>query len=91
MEEIKIKLKELGFKDENIDGVINDVTQVILVKSFEGCLSKLPEEELSKLKKFTAKELEEYMKNNELPEFSKEEFKEIYNKTWGDYFKFIEK
>ncbi|MCX6754885.1 MAG: hypothetical protein NTU81_03610 [Candidatus Nomurabacteria bacterium] len=91
--EIKIKLKELGFKDESVDTIIYDVIQVILAKSFGSCLLKFPENEQSKLKKFSINEFEEYIEKNKdkLPEFSGEEFKNIYNETWKNYFDTISK
>ena len=91
--EIVIKLKEFGFKDESIDGVITDVVQIILGKSLGNYFLELPESEQIKLREFSAEQLIEHIENNKdnLPKFSNQEFVKIYDETWRNYFATISK
>jgi len=91
--EIVIRLKELGFKDENIDTVIADVVQIILGKSLGHYFLQLPENEQSRLRNFSADELMEYIEKNKsnLPKFSVGDFEKVYNETWEGYFNTISK
>ena len=87
-EEIITKLKELNFQTNEIDGVISDVTQIIIAKSFAIYLSGLPEAERLKLQDIPVEKIPEYFQNqgNSEPKLSEEEFSKIYDQTWGDYF-----
>ena len=91
--EIVIRLKALGFKDENIDTVIADVIQIILGKSLGHYFLQLSENEQLKLRNFSADELMEYIEKNKnnLPVFSIGNFEKVYNETWEGYFNTISK
>ena len=91
--EIITKLKNLGFKDESIDGVISDVVQIILGKALGNYFSQLPENEQLRLKKLSIEQFMEYIENNKdsLPKFSNQDFTKIYDETWDDYFNTISK
>ena len=87
-EEIVSKLKELNFQTDEIEGVISDVTQIIIAKSFASYLSGLPESERLKLQDLPAEKIPEYFEKqgNSEQKLSVEEFSKIYDQTWEDYF-----
>lgn len=87
------KLKELGFKDANIDKVFADVMQIILNRALGNYLQKLPEDTRKKLGDFPENELIQYIEKNStnLPKFSTQEFEKIHDETWESYFKSISK
>ena len=91
--EIVIKLRKLGFKEENIDDVISDVVQIILDKTLSKYFSHLPNSEQLTLKQFSAEQLLKYIESNKnnLPKFSSQEFSKIYDETWENYFNVISK
>jgi len=91
--EIKNKLRELGFKEQNLDAVIADVNKIILNKALGNYFLRLSENERSKLKKLKEEELVKYIEAHKdiFPIFSTQEFKGIHNETWQNYFSAISK
>lgn len=87
-EEIVTRLRKLKFQDEEIDGVISDVGQVIIGKSLVSYLSSLPDAERSKLESLPGEELVQFLVSQKgvLPNFPNEEFLRIHDQTWDDYF-----
>lgn len=91
-EKIIKKLKELGFKDGDLDRVVNDVNQVCLSKaSAAAYLSNLIDNKRLKPMNLSEEALLDYIDKNKdnLPKFSTQEFEKIYDETWEDYFSSI--
>jgi hypothetical protein len=88
---IVLRLKELGFKDEDLEGIVADVTEVILRKCMNNYLLTLPEDTRNDVKELSEGEIIEYIQTNKdtLPSFSANDFEKIKNETWEEYFKSI--
>ncbi len=87
-EDIKSRLKEAGIENQQADMVIADVLKVISSKALERYFSALPEIDRAKLRALGEKELANYINENKksLPPVSDQEFLDIYQQTWEEYF-----
>jgi hypothetical protein len=90
-EEIKKKLNEAGFEEQELDTVISEVNDAILKKIIAVYFSSLADEEQARLKDLTSDELAEFVGKNKdkWPKFSQLEFEKMYEDNWADYFKAI--
>ena len=89
--ELETKLRDLGFKENELGPVMADVTRVILDKALGRYFSALPKEEQSRLKGLSADEMKKYFEENaeRLPRFPNEKFERVYDATWKEYFNAI--
>jgi len=87
-EDIKTRLRQAGYQDDEIAGVIFDVMQIVVSKAMGSYISELPDYEQEKLRGMRGEEILLYIEANKgaAPKFSKEDFIKIYQETWEDYF-----
>ena len=90
--EITEKLKTLGCKSSDIPKVLHEVGLLIGGKALAAYVSKLPDEERKRMLALQPDELQAYLdeKKDALPAFSQEQFAQIHDQMWRDYFAAIE-
>lgn len=91
---VKEKLKSLGFKDQEIETVLMDISQVIVAKIIKTYLGELSEEEskifeTAKSEEDVKKIIEAKYTGEKINTFTPEDLESIVTSTWDEYFAFI--
>lgn len=89
--EIVGELKQIGFSDAEIPGVMRDVGGIIVGKVYAAFLENVPNDERTRISAMQPEELQKYLPEHArtLPPISQERFDAIHDGTWQDYFKSV--
>jgi hypothetical protein len=90
---LKEKLLSFGASEGDIEGVIDDVQSIISQKVLEEYLSTVDDPALKKMFGTSSEaEIAKYIEENQstLPKIPEGLYREIAERTWMDYFKFME-
>jgi len=89
--EIVVGLKQIGFTEAEIPGVMRDVGGIILGKVYAVFLQNLPDDERARIGAMQSEQLQKYLAEHAamLSSLTQERFDAIHDETWRDYFKSV--
>ena len=92
-QEIISTLKRIGFEEDKIPEIMQDVGKVIYAKVLAAIINEMPEHDRARISSMQGEELQIYFADHQsaLPHFSQADFDAIHDDTWKDYFETVGK
>jgi hypothetical protein len=92
LQQLKEKLMSYDIREDEVDGVINDVNEIIMLRALRDYISTSQDPVVKILQNMSESEAVEYFEKHPeaMPKFDLERLKEIGVKTWSEYFQFMD-
>ena len=87
VDDIKTEIRKIGAKEEDVDGIINDIGIVVLNKLIDSVLVQLNDKQRDETKTMSLEELIAYLKNpqNNINFPTNDEIARLSHETWKSY------